>query len=60
MPKRYQFKTSCEFTEKLNRVSRESGLSKPEAIVAGIELLDRLVQADKEGKEFAIVSKPDN
>ena len=59
MPKteRYELRTNHEFIEKLNRVSRESGLSKPEAIGAGIYLLERLIQAEREGKEFAIVNK---
>ena len=59
MPKteRYELRTDHEFIEKLNRVSRDSGLSKPEAIGAGIDLLERLIQAEREGKEFALVTK---
>lgn len=62
MPKteRYELRTDREFIEKLNRVSTESGLTPPEAIGAGIDLLERLVQAEREGKEFAIVSKRTN
>jgi hypothetical protein len=51
---------SQDFIEKLNKVSTESDLTQPQAIGAGIELLDRLVQADKDGKEFAVVSKRTN
>ena len=59
MPKteRYELRTNHEFIEKLNKVSRESGLSKPEAIGAGIDLLERLIEAEREGKEFALVNK---
>jgi hypothetical protein len=54
---RYELRTDWTFIEKLERVSSAAGLTKPEAIGAGIELLERLVEADKQGKEFALVSK---
>lgn len=59
MPKtaRYELRTSEEFIERLTKVSMAAGLSKPEAINAGIALLERLVEADKEGKEFTLVDK---
>ncbi len=54
---RFEFRTTQEFIDKLASVSQRSGLSKPEAIGAGIELLERLVEADREGKEIAFVEK---
>jgi hypothetical protein len=54
---RYELRTDEEFIDRLNRVATASGLTKPEAIGAGIELLERLVEADKQGKEFALVDK---
>lgn len=59
MPKteRYELRTDQEFMEKLDRVATRAGLTKPEAIGAGINLLERLVEANKEGKEFALVDR---
>ena len=54
---RYELRTDEEFIERLDRVSIAAGLTKPEAIWAGIDLLERLVEADKQGKEFALVDK---
>jgi hypothetical protein len=54
---RYELRTDWTFIEKLERVSTAAGLTKEEAIRAGIDLLERLVEADKQGKEFALVSK---
>jgi hypothetical protein len=54
---RYELRTDWTFIEKLERVSSAAGLTKAEAIGAGIDLLERLVEADKQGKEFALVSK---
>lgn len=54
---RYELRTDEDFIERLDRISKLSGLSKPQAIGAGIELLEKLIYADKEGKEFALVDK---
>lgn len=54
---RYELRTDEEFMDRLARVASASGLTKPEAIGAGIELLEQLVEADKLGQEFALVPK---
>ena len=54
---RYELRTDEEFIDRLTKVSIASGLTKPEAIGAGIDLLERLVEADRKGKEFALVDK---
>ena len=54
---RYELRADEEFMEKLDRVARSARLSKPDALGAGIDLLERLVNADREGKEFALVDK---
>ena len=54
---RFELQIDPEVLETLNRASKGARLTKAEAIVAGINLLDRLVQADKEGKEIAFVPK---
>jgi hypothetical protein len=54
---RYELKTDEEFIDKLCRVSTAAGLTKAQAIGVGIDLLERLVEADKQGKEFALVPK---
>lgn len=54
---RYELKTDEEFIDRLNKVATASGLTKVEAIKAGIDLLERLVEADKQGKEFVLVDK---
>lgn len=54
---RFEFRTTQDFIERLTFVSQGSGMTKPEAISAGIELLEKLVEADKEGKEIAFVPK---
>ncbi len=56
---RFEFRTTDEFMERLSSVSRRAKLSKPEALGAGIELLERLIEADEEGKEIIFVSKED-
>ena len=54
---RYELRTDEEFIDRLTKVSIASGLTKLEAIGAGIDLLERLVEADRKGKEFALVEK---
>ena len=54
---RYKLTVDEDFVDKLTRVADASSMTKPEAIMAGINLLERLVEADKQGKEFAIVEK---
>lgn len=54
---RYEFNATIEFMNKLDSVARRSGLSTAEAIVAGINLLEKLAEADEQGKEIAFVSK---
>lgn len=54
---RYMLRVSEEFAYKLSRVSRESGLTELQSILVGIELLERLVEAEKHGKGFALVDK---
>jgi hypothetical protein len=54
---RYELRTDEEFIDRLTKVSIASGLTKSEAIGAGIDLLERLVEADRKGKEFALVDK---
>ena len=57
---RFEFRTTEDFIARLASVSQGSGMTKPEAISAGISLLEKLVAADKEGKEIAFVLKNDN
>ena len=54
---RVEFKASPDFVYRLERVAAAAGLTTAEAIGAGIELLERLVEADKQGKEFITVNK---
>lgn len=54
---KYELQISDEFKEKLSFVSRKAGLTQPEAIAAGIDLLERLIDADTQGKEIAFVEK---
>lgn len=54
---RYELRTDLDFIERLERVSAAAGLTMAQAIGAGIDLLERLVEADKRGKEFALVDK---
>jgi hypothetical protein len=54
---RYELRTDEEFIDRLAKVATASGLTKPQAIGAGIALLERLVEADKQGKEFTLVDK---
>ena len=56
---RFEFRTTEDFIERLTTVSQDSGMTKPEAINAGISLLEKLVAADKEGKQIAFVPKND-
>ncbi len=53
----FSAKATEEFIERLYRVSIAAGVTLGEAIAAGIGLLERLVEADKQGKEFALVDK---
>lgn len=53
----YTLRVSEEFASKLSRVSRDSGLTELQSILAGIELLERLVEAEKQGKKFTLVDK---
>lgn len=46
-----------EFHNQLTSVAYRAGVSKVEAIMMGIELLERLVDADKQGKTFVTVDK---
>lgn len=55
--KKYQFSPSEEFDNQLTSVAYRAGLSKSEAIMAGIDLLERLVDADSQGKVIAFVEK---
>ena len=56
---RFEFRTTEDFIERLTTVSQDSGMTKSEAINAGISLLEKLVEADKEGKQIAFVPKND-
>ena len=56
---RFEFRTTEDFIERLTTVSQDSGMTKSEAISAGISLLEKLVAADKEGKQIAFVTKND-
>ncbi len=51
---RYELKTDEEFIDRLTKVSIASGLTKSEAIGAGIDLLERLVEADRKGKSLLL------
>jgi hypothetical protein len=55
--KKYQFSLSEEFDNQLTSVAYRAGLSRIEAIMAGIDLLERLVEADSQDKEIAFVEK---
>jgi hypothetical protein len=54
---RVEFKASPDFVYRLKRVAADAGLTAAEAIGVGVELLERLVEADKQGKGFIIVNK---
>lgn len=54
---RFEFRATEEFMDKLASVSHKAGLSKPEALGAGIDLLEKLVEADAEGKEIVFVER---
>jgi hypothetical protein len=53
----FEFKTTQDFLDRLSSVSSAAGMSKPEAIVAGIELLEKLVEADRRGMEISFVPR---
>jgi hypothetical protein len=52
---RFEFRATDEFMDRLATVSRKTGLSKPEALGAGLELLEKLADAAEKGKEIAFV-----
>tara|TARA_R110000868_G_scaffold409249_1_gene694427 strand:- start:98 stop:328 length:231 start_codon:yes stop_codon:yes gene_type:complete len=54
---RYEFITTENFIDRLTYVAYGAGMTKMEAFVAGISLLEQLVAADKEGKEIAFIPK---
>lgn len=54
---RYELIADEDWIEKLDRVVGATCLSRVEALWAGLDLLESLVNADRAGKEFAIVPK---
>ncbi len=53
----FEFKTTQDFLDRLASISSAAGMSKPEAIFAGIDLLEKLVEADQRGMEISFVPK---
>lgn len=54
---RYELIADEDWIEKLDRVAGAARLSRVEALWAGLDLLESLSNADRAGKEFAIVPK---
>jgi hypothetical protein len=54
---RHALNTDDGFGDRLERLSLDSDMSKLEVIYAALDLFEKLVEADKENKEFVVVPK---
>lgn len=54
---RYELRVDEEFIDRITKVADDADISRVDAIILGIDLLERLVEADKQGKEFMLVNK---